>query len=170
MEENQVLFKEIQKFRSIVLWVFLLALAGFLLYGVVQQVMFDIPFGNNPASDIGLVTMFLVFGIGFSALFYFSKLTTEVRKDGVYYRFKPFHIRWNKIVLRDVKKYEIRKYRPLKEYGGYGIRYGLKGRAYNVSGVMGIQFELNNGKRILIGTQAADNFKEAIDKIREGVR
>lgn len=170
MEENQVLFKEIQKFRSIVLWVFLVALAGFLLYGVVRQVMFDIPFGNNPTSDTGLVTMFLIFGIGFPVLFYFLKLTTEVRKDGIYYRFKPFHIRWNRIVLQDVKKYEIRKYNPLKEYGGYGIRYGLKGRAYNVSGVMGIQFELNNGKKILIGTQAADNFKEAIDKIREGVR
>lgn len=166
MEEDKVLFREIQRFRSKVLWVFLTAVAGFTLYGVFRQVFLDIPFGNNPASDTGLVTMFLIFGLGFPLFFYCLKLTTEVRKDGIYYKFSPLNIRYHKIEIQDVKHYKIRKYRPLMEAGGYGIRYGIGGKVYNVSGVMGIQFEMNNGKKILIGTQQPDLFKDAIDKVR----
>lgn len=170
MEQKDIFFRETQKYRSIILWIFLVGLLGFSLYGLIQQVFLGIPFGNNPASDTGLVVVFLVFGIGFPLYFYFLSLRTEVRTDGIYYRFIPFHIRWLKISLYDIKHYDIKKYNPLWEYGGYGIRYSFKGKAYNVSGYIGIEFVLNNGKRVLIGTQEPDKFKKAIDEVREDSR
>lgn len=170
MEQKDVFFRETQKFRFIILWIFLFGLSGFTLYGLIQQVFLGNPFGNNPASNTGVVFIFLIFGVGFPLFFYLLTLRTEVRKDAIYYMFTPLHIRWQKIFLYDIKQYEIKKYNPFWEYGGYGIRYSFQGKAYNVSGNIGIEFELNNGKRILIGTQDPEKFMKAINEARESVR
>ncbi|MDI6783925.1 MAG: DUF6141 family protein, partial [bacterium] len=93
-------------------------------------------------------------------LFSILKLTTEVHEDGIYIRFEPF-VR-KKILFSEMKQYTARTYRPIREYGGWGIRYGWKGTAYNVSGNRGVQLELNNGKRILIGSQRPEELVRAI--------
>jgi hypothetical protein len=166
MNNEPTFFKEIQRFRMIIMWLFIIPIGCYFLYGVVRQVIFNIPFGNRPASDLNLIIFFVVFGIIMPLLLYFANLTTEVRKDGLYFKFTPFRVRYHKILFRDIKTYDIRKYSPLV-YGGWGIRYGIEGKAYNVFGNIGIQFELNNGRKILIGTQESGEFKDAIDKAIE---
>lgn len=52
-----------------------------------------------------------------------------------------------------IRHSEVRTYSPLKEYGGWGIRYGSNGKAYNVSGNQGVQLEFRDGKRLLVGSQ-----------------
>ncbi|TBV28449.1 hypothetical protein DMZ43_00440 [Meridianimaribacter sp. CL38] len=50
----------------------------------------------------------------------------------------------------------VRTYEPISEYGGWGIKGGWnksKGKAINVSGTIGIQLELADGKKLLIGTK-----------------
>jgi hypothetical protein len=51
------------------------------------------------------------------------------------------------------------------EYGGWGIRYGRKGRAYNVSGNMGLDLTLKPSKSFLIGTQTPDSIRYAMEKL-----
>ncbi|MES2389410.1 MAG: hypothetical protein V4543_15515, partial [Bacteroidota bacterium] len=59
----------------------------------------------------------------------------------------------------------IRTYSPMGEYGGWGIRYGInKGWLYNVSGNMGLQLELLDGKKVLIGTRKPDEIIAALRK------
>ncbi|NVL91956.1 MAG: hypothetical protein HWN71_02845 [Desulfobacterales bacterium] len=53
-------------------------------------------------------------------------------------------------------------YNPLKDYGGWGIRYGRGGRAYNVSGNRGVYLELSNGKSLLIGSLQPEELARAI--------
>ncbi len=43
-----------------------------------------------------------------------------------------------------------------------GIRYGPKGTAYNVSGKIGLQLELKNGKKILIGTRKPEEIENLL--------
>ncbi|MBK8703741.1 MAG: hypothetical protein IPN33_08970 [Saprospiraceae bacterium] len=52
-------------------------------------------------------------------------------------------------------KVYVRQYKPIAEFGGWGLRYSMsgKGRALNVSGNMGLQLEFKDGKKLLIGTQ-----------------
>jgi hypothetical protein len=113
-------------------------------------------------SVVLLVFDWFFFGIGLPALFFFCRLTTEVRDDGVYICFFPFHRTWRRIAFTEMKQCEVRTYRPVREYGGWGIRYGGKGKAYNVSGDRGVQIELLNGKRLLIGSQRAEELWRAI--------
>ena len=62
----------------------------------------------------------------------------------------------------EIIKYEIRKYRPIIEYGGWGIRFNKSGKAYTVSGNIGIQIQMSTGKGILIGTQQPNEFLQAM--------
>jgi len=111
----------------------------------------------------------LIMGILCPLLFYICNLRTEVRADGLYFRFFPFQRSFHKISISDIKTYEVRTYRPIMEYGGWGIRYSLRyGKAYNVSGNLGIQLVLKNGSKILFGSQKPEEFLEALKKVAAG--
>jgi hypothetical protein len=105
--------------------------------------------------------------IAATALFFILKLETEVRADGLYIRFYPLHVRYKKFARNDLAEFYCRTYKPIREYGGWGIRCSFtgKGRAYNVSGNKGIQLVLTKGKKLLIGSQKPDELVTAIDKM-----
>ena len=88
-------------------------------------------------------------------------LETEVRGDGVHVRFFPFHLSFRKIPLENVVKVEARSYRPIREYGGWGIRCGRRGRAYNMSGNLGVRIDYADGRHLLIGSRRAEELAEA---------
>ena len=60
------------------------------------------------------------------------------------------------------------KHDPRQGYGGWGVRFIRSGRAYTVSGNLGVQLELSNGKGLLIGTQDPDEFLRAIGTAGSG--
>ena len=156
------IYCEVQQFRQVWIWVIVSALSGLVWYAAVMQLLLHRPLGSSPMTDILLVIFWFIFGIGLPALLFFSRLITEVRDDGIYIRFFPFQRTSHSIAFTKVKLYEVRTYRPFREYGGHGIRYGSNGKAYNVSGDRGVQIELLNGERLLIGSQRADELWRAI--------
>lgn len=156
-------YREVQQFRQIWIWLFIILLTGIAWYSFFQQIIFRRQFGSNPAPDLVMWIIWIVVGIGFPLFFHAMRLIVEVRKDGVYIRFSPLHYRFHRIPLTELKSYKVRNYSPIKEYGGWGIRYGVKGKAYNVSGNRGVQLELLNGKRLLIGSQKPEELAMAID-------
>ena len=59
----------------------------------------------------------------------------------------------------------VRKYSPLREYGGWGVRGSFgKNKAYNVKGNQGIQIELKKGGKVLVGTQRKTEAQQVIDR------
>jgi len=102
-------------------------------------------------------------GIGF--LIWVARLETEVRQGGLYIRYVPFHRRFKKFKAEDLSEYHARTYRPVLEYGGWGIRCGWKGRAYNVSGNRGVQLVFRDGGRVLIGSSKPSELEAAIRSI-----
>ncbi len=125
--------------------------------------------GSSEVLAIILLIMAGVFvPIGLGGLFCVLKLETEVRPDGLYVRYFPFHIHFKKFGADDLSEYYARTYRPIWEYGGWGIRYSFgKGKAYNVSGNKGVQLVFKSGKRLLIGSQRAEELEEAIRSINK---
>ena len=155
------IYREVQQFRQVWIWVVISALAALVWYAAVTQLILHRPFGGVPMPVIPLVVFWFIFGIGLPALFYFGRLVTEVRDDGIYICFFPFH-RTCRIAFTEVKQSQVRTWRPIREYGGWGIRYGRTGKAYNVSGDRGVQIELSNGNRLFIGSQRAEELWRAI--------
>lgn len=163
-ENTHVFYQEVQQFRQPWFWIIILPISALFLYGMIKQLLFGIPFGSNPGSDIFLLIFGIVFGLLLPFLFYRARLITEVRQNGIYVRFFPFHFSFQKIAFDELKGHQVLTYRPIKEYGGWGIRYGSKGKAYNVSGNRGVQLELRSGQRILIGSQQPEELAQAIDQ------
>jgi len=155
---NEIIFTEIQKMRQPWVWAIIFLPLALVIWHWKQMlpepVMLIVP---------------LIMGILCPLLFYICNLRTEVRADGLYFRFFPFQRSFHKIGISDIKTYEVRTYRPIMEYGGWGIRYSLRyGKAYNVSGNLGIQLVLKNGSKILFGSQKPEEFLEALKKVAAG--
>jgi len=138
--DSTILFSEKQRFRQIWIWLFLLVLDGWFLFKLFNHPSHSQPFNKdflNPAIVVLLIT--LLFGV--------LRLDTQIRQDGVYVRFFPVRLHFRKYPWEDIENWEdiekifVRKYSPLGEYGGWGIRFSLsgKGRALNISGNKGIQ-------------------------------
>ncbi|HWR83495.1 MAG TPA: DUF6141 family protein [Candidatus Deferrimicrobium sp.] len=155
------LFHEEQKFRQVWLWAVVLLLAGLAWLVFIQQIVRGIPFGSRPAPDFVIWILVLVVGVGLVWLLAKATLTTVVTNDHVRLRFFPI---WSRTIpLKAIKSVQARDYRPIWEYGGWGIRWSpIWGMAYNVSGNRGVQLVLTNGKKVLIGSQKADELEAAI--------
>ena len=169
MKDNSVLiYREQQKFAAWLRWLVYLSMALAVWISV-----FALKKEFAEQSQPGILEILLAFIVGIgvpiaiAVLFVFLKLETEVRSDGVYVRFLPFHIHFKRFATEDLSEYYARQYKPIREYGGWGIRCGLfgKGKAYNVSGNKGVQLVFKDGKRLLIGSQNAEELEQAIRSI-----
>lgn len=100
-------------------------------------------------------------------LFLIFRLDTQIKKDGIYVRFFPIHVKFRHYTWGELTKIFVRRYSPLAEYGGWGLRFGLfgKGRAYNVSGDKGLQLEFTDNRKLLIGTNKPDELTEVLNEI-----
>ena len=160
-------FREVQGFRQWWLWVLLLVTAlgtvGLFGYGIYVQVIEGTPWGDNPMSDTGLIVTGVAtsaLAVGLAALLLSARLITKVRSDGLHIRFFP--MRWKAIPYESIASYHERTYHPIRDYGGWGIRWGREGKAYIVSGNHGLQLLLNDGRKILIGSQRSQELEAAV--------
>jgi hypothetical protein len=163
---SPVLFREVQRFRQWWLWLVIIIGPLTIWYSSYRRLILGEHYGKKQTPDGLVVPLWLLIGIGLPLLFYSARLITEVRTDGIYIRFFPFHLSFLRFAFDSIKACEARTYSPIGEYGGWGIRYSWNGKAYNVSGNQGVQLELNNGKRILIGTQHPLDFMSALRSLQ----
>ena len=143
------------------------------------------PLHSNPIVWVSLISLFVpsilafndsTFNAGFEGmkpfvaisfvdclillLIFSAKLNVQINKEEIHYRWFPFHFKTQTIPWNVVATAEVRKYNPLSEYGGWGIKgWTSKNRAYNVDGKIGLQLVLLNGKRVLIGTKQSDKLE-----------
>jgi hypothetical protein len=90
------------------------------------------------------------------------KLHTKINSSGIQYKFFPFHLKWQSISWTEIEKSEIRSYKPIREYGGWGLRYGKQGKAYTIKGKTGLQLYLKTGRNILIGTNESEALAQVL--------
>ncbi len=153
-------FVEEQRFRQLWLFIILIISLGIPLVIIGLDVLNSD--GTDSEALIGLIVVaistFLTFG-----LIYSMRLKTRIDEKGIHYQFSPFHWSLKLIPWEDIQTAGYRKYDPLGEYGGWGIKgFRKHGRAYNVSGNKGIQLVLKSGKKILFGTQLENEVTQVL--------
>jgi hypothetical protein len=162
--ENNLIVSQEQRFGRFFRWFFILDSVFFFLFILGLQ-FFLCRTGEKPI-PIAILAAMLIIPISISIPFWLAKLQTQVRSDGLYVRFFPFHIKFKRFAFEDFSEYYAREYRPIWEYGGWGIRYTFRnGRAYNIRGNKGLQIVCKNGKKLLIGSQKPQELVAAIDSI-----
>ena len=125
-------------------------------YGLCRQFLLDQPFTSGallwPAFVVALVV-----AVWFMRL----KLVTEVRDEGLYICFvwlwPERTIRWDQI-----RSVETRTYRPIRDFGGWGVRWAARGIVYHARGNRGVRLVLASDERVLIGSARPDELVRAI--------
>jgi hypothetical protein len=156
--KKQILFSEKQKFTQWWIWLILIGINATILVAIIIQVFGDMEFGNNPMSDLGLFMTSVLTSL-LTIMFFNLRLETQMTEEGVFVKFFPFHTSFRFYSWEIIEKSYVRQYRPIGEFGGWGIRGLSKNRALNVSGNFGLQLELKENKRLLIGTQKPEEIK-----------
>ena len=137
-----VSFREVQRFRQPWLWALLTVVS---LVSIVAS------------GPLGVVIA------GGIVLFMWSlRLETEVRDDGLYLKFAPFHRSFRHVPWSEMDSFEAVTYRPIRDYGGWGIRWGPGKLAYNVSGSQGVRIDRSDDRELLVGSQRHYDLARAI--------
>jgi len=150
-------FKEEQRFTQT--WIIVLVMSGAI---IPLFIILDEYLKNDTAYSTWEWVLILGLTLLAPAIIFVFKLYTRIDESGIHYKYFPFHFRFKTIPWEDIAKAYVRTYDAISEYGGWGLKGGVfwkksKGTAINVSGDIGIQLELKNGKKILIGTNLEED-------------
>lgn len=141
---REALYSETQRLRQPWIWALLgLASVPVLIFGNV----------------VGLVIILAIVSLTYSV-----KLKTEVRTDGIYVRFAPFHRSFRRLPFDQIERVERTEF-GLLTYGGIGIRWTSDTVAYMTTRGSGIKIDRENGKSVVIGSQKPSALIGAINEL-----
>ena len=155
---TEILYRELQKMAQpkiglIMAAVFILA-EVLIVYAYLAQI------GQNPLpiSVTVVVTILLIFLI-YLALF--MKVVVTVTESEIYIRSFINH----KILKKDIIGCEIVEFRPMRDFGGWGIRFFVKGTGYICPGTKrGVRLERVGHTALTISSNDADALMDAISR------
>ncbi len=154
-------FIERQRFSQWWLFLTMVAIFAMAAYTFYKQIIMGQPFGSNPGPDWLIWLVFIVIGIGLPALIFSIRLIVKVNAENLLIQFLPFKRRV--IDYSEIKTVESITYHPIREFGGWGIRgWSSDTKAYTAFGNKGVLLELADGRKVLIGSQQADQLVVAI--------
>ena len=157
---SKIVFEETQ--RNIIFFIIPIPLA--VAFGAMAaiQIISGKPIGNKPAPDFVLVIIFI-----FMVLFAFfagrQKLKTTITPDEITYSSEIFFSGETVTKFSDVKSISIRKYKPMKEFLGWGVKWNSTTDCFTMSGDIGLELTMANNKKILIGTQKPAELQLVLD-------
>jgi hypothetical protein len=119
---------------------------------------------TTPLAAVPLLLLLLLGGL-FLLLF---RMTTTVSGDGIVIRFGWTNLVRFTIPLSEVQSCRPVTYRPLLEFGGWGIRMGWKGRrAYTMRGNRASEV-VTTKRTVLIGSAAPEQLCAAVNSLLPG--
>jgi hypothetical protein len=114
----------------------------------------------------GIITtiMVLISVILFFALLplLFLGFFIEVNDHYLTVRMGIFRLRVLRLELKNIQSAETVNFRPIRDFGGWGIRMGNKGWAYFLSGTEGVQIITTNQREYIIGSDIPDRLAKVV--------
>ena len=164
--KDDILFYENQSIlKQKILLIVLLPIISLLIWGFIQQVFLNLPFGNKPMSNVGL-SIFVILFTAISTVFLLSKMETFITEEGIYVKYFPLLLKTKFYSWDNIQAAYIRKYSPMREFGGWGVKYSFgSGKVYNVYGNRGLQLIFQDGKKILIGSNRVEELEDILKKL-----
>ena len=147
-------FEEVQRFLHPGVWALVAVPVGFAWFAAVWQVALGNRFGSSPAPDWVLVLVWVLAGVLLPSWLVALRLVTRVDGSGVDVRFHP-PLSGRRFPFEDIERCEQVRYLPIREFSGWGIRWGRRGD-------VAVEITLRQGYRFTVGSQRPDALEEAI--------
>lgn len=163
--DPETLFSETQRFRQTALWVVMGVVVALL---AALLIFLFVHLGQTQEASLGarlalLIPLLVMVGVG--VLIYAAKMETQVRDGRVFVRLSPFHRAFKEFRAEAITSAAPITFRPLRDWGGWGIRWSSRGKAYIVSGNRGVLLQFHDGKPLCIGSQRPDELAAAINRL-----
>lgn len=153
------IFKEEQTYKGT--WVMYLILMLEIPTLVLVSVLVLTAETNKQEAIFGLGAVILIMMI--AMVFVFNlKLETRIDDNGIHYRYFPL-IKWRNITKNQIRSAAVISFNPLSDHGGWGIKGNSTTKAYTVIGERGLLLDINEKKKIVIGTQKSHELSEFIE-------
>lgn len=140
-----------------------------LMFEVPTLVLVSVLLLTNPGEPtekiISLTVLFSIMILIF-ALVMSLQLKTRIDEKGVHFRYFPF-TKWRTFAKDQIRSIEVVKFNPLMDHGGWGIKGNRSTKAYTVIGDHGLELDLGESKKVLIGTQKEKELKYFLENWRE---
>jgi hypothetical protein len=160
-EVNMTFYREVQDRKPVWVYVVVFAVAINAWAGFIRQIIRGKPYGTNPAPDWLVWLLMILVGLLLPAMLFMTRLIIELRDDAIHIQYVPFMSR--SIPYESVVSFEQRTYNPIMEYGGWGIRgFGSGKRAYSMRGNEGVELTLNDGQKVMLGSERPGALAEAM--------
>lgn len=157
-----VIYDDVQTRKPWAVWLVIVSISAGALALFLTQVVFERPVGSPPMPNIA--AWFIGIGVGLMAplIVALIRLTIIVRADEVVVRYRPLTTR--RFAVKDIQSVEAVTYRPLRHWGGWGIRVRPgTGWCYTLSGNQGVMLTLRGGRKRLLGATDAEALARAIE-------
>jgi len=116
--------------------------------------------GSEPGASILLGVLGVVF------VMFYGGQRTRVSRDEITIRYGIAGIRVLRCVMPEVTSVSVRSFSPLREFGGYGIRFSGSTTAYFLGGTRGVQVERSGKRSLLIGSSHPQRLAAVIAALR----
>ena len=169
MEEKlleKVLFYEKQRLTQWWLWV-LVVVAQLIPMFINFRKLYLAGLTGKPEILFSTVGIWLLVFVLSLLLIYSIKLETKITEQGVYVRMFPLGFSFKFYPFSNMLAYYVRKYHPVREYGGWGLKGRYNNRSLSIRGDRGLQLEFPNGNKLLIGTQKPQEIIEILKSLQK---
>lgn len=98
---------------------------------------------NQESITASIVLFCIFFLVGF-----LLKLEWKFTSSDFSYKYRPIYNKWRSIPISDIKSANVVKINPLREFGGWGFRFGRLGQAFTTTGRLILHIETHSGKKL----------------------
>jgi hypothetical protein len=167
---SPAVYHEVQHFQA---WVYGVAyLPGIVLAaGAGLQLFRGIPFGSRPMSDAGLLALSAAV-LGFPLLLQglLLRMETVVDQACLTVRFGTFGWVHRTAPLESIRSVTTVEFRPIRDFGGWGIRYAKGTWCYTTRGRRGVMVSTAEGKNFIVGSQTPELLESALRSVMKQQR
>ena len=160
--DSKILFEEKQCFGNKSGRNFFYTLTAFFLISILIRFFIKGQVESDTLIAI-FITGFLITAL--ISIFLTNCLITQITIEGIFVSFPPFMPGKKMYLWKNIREVTVIRYRPITKYGGWGIRIGPYGRAYNITSDTGLQILFWDNSKLLIGTRQPEELTIILRKL-----
>ena len=107
----------------------------------------------------------LVALVGIALTLIYGGFRTLVTREAVTLRMGLLGIRLLRLKTSDIASADLHNFSPLKDFGGYGIRFNKEMKAYFLKGDRGVKITTRAGKKYLVGSDHPERLAAVISTV-----
>ncbi len=103
--------------------------------------------------------------VGIALALVYGGFRTSVTRDRITVRMGMLGLRLLNLKTANIISVDVLEFSPLRDFGGYGIRFNKEMKAYFLKGNRGVKLTTTSGKKYLIGSDHAERLATVIGEV-----